>query len=280
MYLVTGATGNVGSELVDQLLASGQRVRVFVRDRRKVAHWGDRIEIAMGDFNDAQSFGRAIAGTEAAFLVNGGKDLKTFQQLIDVAQREPLPRIVFLSSLLASLPGFQIGKMHQEKEDAIRQAGIRGHFLRAGGFMSNAREWAGSIKTDGVVYNPMGTGKSAPIAPEDIAAVASKILVSPDGTEEILELTGEELLSAPEQVEILSKALGKPIRCVDVPVEAAIEGMKRNGLPAQLATAVGESIAAVRDGRVEHQTNTVERITGRAPMSFAQWAKRHAGEFN
>jgi hypothetical protein len=66
---------------------------------------------------------------------------------------------------------------------------------------------------------------------------------------------------------------------VDVPAEAAIEGMQRNGLPAQLAQAVGESIAAVRDGRAEHLTNTVERITGRKPMSFAQWAEKHAGQF-
>ena len=279
-YLVTGATGNVGSELVEQLLASGQRVRVFVRDPRKVAQWRDRVEIATGDFEDSPSFARAVAGCDAVFLVNGGPDLKTFQQLIDAGQTARLLRLVFLSSLLASMPGFQIGKIHQEKEDAIRQAGMRGYFLRAGGFMSNALQWTGSIKTDGVVYNPMAAGKSAPIAPEDVAAVAAKLMVSPNGTEETLELTGEELLSVPEQVEILANALGKPIRCVEVPAEAAIEGMKRNGLPPQLAAAVGESIAAAREGRVEHRTDEVRRITGRAPMSFAQWAEKHAGQFN
>jgi uncharacterized protein YbjT (DUF2867 family) len=279
MYLITGATGNVGSELVDQLLASGQRVRVFVRDPRKVAHWGDRIEVATGDFEDTRSFGRAVAGAEGAFLMNGAAEVGTFPQLIEAARKEKLPRIVFLSSLFASLPGIKIGRVHEEKEKTIRQSGIRGHFLRAGGFMSNARQWASSIKGQGAVFNPMGTGKIAPIAPEDIAAVAAKLLVSPNGTEESPELTGEELLSVPEQVEILARALGKPIRCVDVPAEAAIEGMKQNGLPPQLADAVGESFAAVRDGRAEHLTHTFERITGRKPMSFAKWAGKHAREF-
>jgi uncharacterized protein YbjT (DUF2867 family) len=279
MYLITGATGNVGSELVDQLLASGQRVRVFVRDRRKVAHWGDRIEVTSGDFEDANSFGRAVAGTDGAFLMNGAAEVGTFPQLIEAAHKEKLPRIVFLSSLFASLPGIKIGKVHEEKENTIRQSGIRGHFLRAGGFMSNARQWAPSIKAQGVVYNPTGSGRIAPIAPEDVAAIAAKLLVSPNGAEESLELTGEELLNVPEQVEILARALGKPIHCVDVPAEAAIEGMKHNGLPPQLAEALGESIAVVRDGRAQQVTHTVERITERKPMSFAQWSAKHANEF-
>ncbi|HEY3627610.1 MAG TPA: NAD(P)H-binding protein [Terracidiphilus sp.] len=279
MFLVTGATGNVGRELVEQLTASGERVRVFVRDPRKVAHWGNRVEVATGDFADADGFGRAAAGTGGAFLMNGAAEVADFPRLIEAAQKQKLPRIVFLSSLLASMPEFQIGRVHEEKENAIRQSGIGAYFLRAGGFMSNTFQWAPSIRAQGVVYNPMGTGRSAPIAPEDIAAVAAKLLVSPDGAEHSPVLTGDELLSVPEQVETLAKVLGKSIRSVDVPAEAAIEGMQRNGLPAQLAQAVGESIAAVRDGRAEHLTNTVERITGRKPMSFAQWAEKHAGQF-
>lgn len=279
MYLVTGATGNVGKELVDQLVANGHRVRVFMRDPRKAAHWGDRVEVATGDFEDPGSFGRAVAGTDGAFLMNGAGEVGTFPQLIEAARQEKLPRIVFLSSLFASMPGLNIGRVHAEKENAIRQSGIRGHFLRAGGFMSNARQWAPTIKAQGVVYNPMGAGKSAPIAPEDIAAVAARILVSPNGAEEFPELTGDELLSVPQEVELLARAIDKPIRCVDVPAEAAIEGMKRNGLPPQLAEAVGESIAAVHDGRAERLTHTVEQITGRKPMSFAQWAEKHAPEF-
>ena len=279
MYLVTGATGNVGSELIGQLLEKGERVRVFVRDPRKVAHWGDRIEVSQGEFGDAESFGRAAAETQGVFLMNGAAEVGTFPGLIAAAQKQKVPRIVFLSSLFASILGVSIGRIHKEKEDAIRQAGIPGHFLRAGGFMSNSRQWAASIKEQGAVYNPTGAGKIAAIAPEDVAAVAAKLLVSPDSAEETPELTGSELESVPEQVVTLAGVIGKPLRCIDVPPEAAIEGMKRNGLPPQLAEALSESIAVVRDGRAETLTHTVERITGRKPMTFAQWAEKHAGEF-
>lgn len=279
MYLVTGATGNVGSGLVDQLLENGHRVRVFVRDAQKAARWGDRIDVATGDFSDAESFGRAAAGTEGVFLMNPAAEVGNFPQLIAAAQKQKAQRIVFLSSLFASIPGIKIGEIHKQKEDAIRQAGIQAYFLRAGGFMSNSRQWGASIREQGVVYNPTGSGKIAAIAPEDVATVAAKVLTSCNGVEDTPELTGSELMSAPEQVVVLAGAIGKPIRCVDVPAEAAIDGMKRNGLPPQMAAALGESIAVVRDGRAEHQTNTFERIIGRKPMTFAEWAEKHAGEF-
>ncbi|MDX6458008.1 MAG: hypothetical protein QOE55_1705, partial [Acidobacteriaceae bacterium] len=59
MYLVTGATGNVGREVVSQLLAQGQKVRVFSRDAAKVAQWGDRVEVAIGDFTHPETFAQA-----------------------------------------------------------------------------------------------------------------------------------------------------------------------------------------------------------------------------
>lgn len=179
MYLVTGATGNVGSEVVAQLLAAGEQVRVFTRDPAKVAHWGDRVQVAIGDFESSDTFARAIAGMEGAFLMHGGPDAEPFRRLIAVASSQGNPRLVFLSTILASKPEFKIGKLHKDKEDAIRQSGLQGRFVRAGGFMSNSYRWSGSIKTEGVVYNPMGTGKATLIAPEDIAAVAMKALTVP-----------------------------------------------------------------------------------------------------
>ncbi|PWT72617.1 MAG: hypothetical protein C5B46_06500 [Proteobacteria bacterium] len=280
MFLITGATGNVGSQIVDQLLAVGKSVRVFTRDPAKVSHWENRIEVAPGDFANPESLRRASAGVEAIFLMNGGLAIGALSQLLAAIMAEGRPRIVFLSSLLASEPGrFQIGRAHIEEEDAIRTSGLSAHFLRPGGFMSNAYQWAGSIKAQGVVYNAMGTGKSASIAPEDVAAVAAKILTSPDGLDPILELTGAELLTVPDQVEILSHALSKTIQCIDVPVEAAIEGMIGNGMPARFASAVAESLKAIRDGQGEQRTDTVERIIGRSPTTFEVWAGKHRSQF-
>jgi uncharacterized protein YbjT (DUF2867 family) len=125
----------------------------------------------------------------------------------------------------------------------------------------------------------MGDARFPPIAPEDIAAVAFRALTDPALPGEVLELTGGELLNVAEQVNILSDILYRPIRCVDVPVETAIQNLIRAGVPAQIAAAVGESWAAVRNGRIFAITDTVERVTEQKPMTFEGWARKHASRF-
>lgn len=279
MYLVTGATGNVGSEVVSQLLASGQKVRVFTRDAAKVARWSDRVEVVIGDMTQPETFAQAVSGIDGVFLMNGALDGGIFRQLIAAVKASGNPRVVFLSSMFAGFSDYPIGQLHKDKEDVIRASGLHGRFVRAGSFMTNANQWLGSIKAEGIVYNAMGTGKVAPIAPDDIAAVAVRALTDPNLEPEILEVTGGELLSVPEQVAILSEGRTKPIRSVDVPIEAAVEGLIRAGVPATVAPAVGQTFAAVREGRMAAIKDTVQQVTGKQPRSFRSWAQEHASRF-
>jgi uncharacterized protein YbjT (DUF2867 family) len=279
MYLVTGATGNVGREVVSQLLAKGQKVRVFTRDAAKVAHWGNRVEAATGDFTAPGTFAQALSDVDGVFIMNGALDGGVFRQLIAAAKAQGNLRIVFLSTIFAGSPESPIGQLHKDKEDVIRASGLSGKFVRAGSFMTNAYQWIGTIKGEGVVYNALGDGKAAHIAPEDIAAVAVHALTDPNPSPEVFEVTGSELLSVPEQVAILAKALGKPIKSVDVPAEAAAQGLIRAGLPAPVAEAVAQSFAAIRDGRMAMVKDTVKQVTGRQPRTFQSWAQEHASRF-
>jgi uncharacterized protein YbjT (DUF2867 family) len=280
MYLVTGATGNVGSEVAKQLLASGRKVRVFTRDAAKVAHWGDQFEVALGDLTLPESFAKAVSGVEGVFIMNGALDGGIFRQLIAAAKAQGRSRVVFLSTLFAGLPDSPIGQLHKDKEDVIRASGLPGRFIRAGSFMTNAYQWLGSIKAEGVVYNAMGTGKVAPVAAEDIAAVAVHALTHPEESQEIFEVTGGELLTIPEQVEILARSVGKPIRSVDVPTEAAVQGIIAIGTPAPVAAAVGQSFESIRNGQMAFIRSTVQQVTGRQPITFQSWAQEHASRFS
>ncbi|WP_158752301.1 NAD(P)H-binding protein [Acidobacterium sp. S8] len=279
MYLVTGATGNVGREVTGQLLQAGEKVRVFTRDASKVAHWGDRVEIAVGDFTDQESFRRAAAGVKGVFLMNGILDNGVFRKLVAAAKDEGVERITFLSSAAANHPELLMGKLHKDKEDAIRESGVRGSFLRPNGFMSNTYQWGKNVKADGVVYNPMGSGRFAPIAPEDIAAVAVKTLTDGESAGEILELTGGELIDVPEEVSILSRILGKELRCVEITTEAAAQGLVQSGIPEHVAKAVAKTFETVREGQAAVVKDTFEKLMGRRPMTFEEWAKKHASRF-
>jgi (4-alkanoyl-5-oxo-2,5-dihydrofuran-3-yl)methyl phosphate reductase len=279
MYLITGATGNVGREVVNQLLGRGAKVRVFTRDAAKVTQLGDRVEVAIGDQTSPESFARALAGVEAVFLMNGALDGAAFRELIATAKSNGSPRVVFLSTLFAGDPESPIGRIHKDKEDVIRASGLPGKFVRAGAFMTNAFQWLGSIKAEGAVFNSMGAGKAAPVAPEDIAAVAVKAMTDSTSSPEIYEVTGSELLSVPEQVGLLAKARGKAIQCVDVTIEAATQGLLRAGVPGNVASAVAQSFEDVRTGKMAIVKDTVAKVTGRSPRSFESWAKENALRF-
>jgi uncharacterized protein YbjT (DUF2867 family) len=279
MYLITGATGNVGSQVVSQLLAKGQKVRVFTRDAAKVAHWGDQVEVAIGDMTSPETFAKAVAGVEGVFIMNGPLDGGLFRQLITAAKAQGSPRVVFLSTIFAGFPDSAIGQLHKDKEDVIRASGLPGKFVRAGAFMTNSYQWLDAIKKEGVVYNAMGNGKVAPIAPEDIAAVVVHALTDAALSPEVLEVTGGELLTVPEQVDILAQARKQPIRSVDVPTEAAVQGLIRIGTPPPVAAAVGKSFEAIRDGQMATVKDTVKRVTGKQPRTFQSWAREHASRF-
>lgn len=83
----------------------------------------------------------------------------------------------------------------------------------------------------------------------------------------------------PEEVKILGKILGRALQCVEIPVEVAVQNMVRSGLPQKMAEAVGQSLGSVRNGRPVAVLDTVEKVTGRAPMTYETWALKHAARF-
>lgn len=279
MILVTGATGNVGSEVFSQLLDLNQPVRILTRDARKAAAWGDRVECAVGSFDQPSTLDAALQGVEKVFLMTNEIGAGHVAAMMQAAQSTGVRHVVYLSSTGTNYPNLLLGQWHREREEMLRASGLAWTFLRPGNFMSNTLIWAETIKTQEAVYFPGGQGKTAPIDPQDIATVAALALTQPGHEGQIYELTGGELLTAAQQVEILSQVLGKPIRYVDVPPSAAREGMLKHGMPPLVADAATEVFAFVRDGGVAQITDTFEKVVGRKPRSFAAWCRDHVAAF-
>ena len=279
MYLVTGATGNVGSEVAGQLLERGYPVRAFTRHPEKLGAWSKHADVTTGDFQNPETVTRAMEGVDAVFLMSQGPDVESFRRIVQAIKAAGGNRVVFLSSILAGQPEYEIGRLHLAKEEAIREAGLTAKFLRAAGFMTNSYQWIGTINDQGKVYNALGDAKFPPVSGEDIAAVAVRALTDPKLAGEVFELTGGGLISVPEEVKILGKILGRELRCVDIPVEVAIQNMVRSGLPQKMAEAVGQSLGSVRNGRPVAVLDTVEKVTGRSPMTYETWARKHAARF-
>jgi (4-alkanoyl-5-oxo-2,5-dihydrofuran-3-yl)methyl phosphate reductase len=279
MILVTGTTGNIGKQLVPQLLAKGEAVRVVTRDAAKVAHLGGKVDVVVGDLKDPDTVNRAIAGADRVFLIGLIADTtqSADRALIAESAKAGVKRIVKISAGGDGTKG--IGKVHRDWEESIKQSGVKWTFLRPGMFMSNTLGWAGTVKAQGSVFSPFGDGKMAMIAPRDIAAVATAALTDARHEGQIYDLFGAELLTVAQQVEILARVLGKPIKLVDITPEAAGERLRAMGGSATLVEGLTALWTAVRAGQVAVRNDEVERITGQKAQHFEAFCRDHKAAF-
>jgi uncharacterized protein YbjT (DUF2867 family) len=279
-YLITGATGDIGSRIVERLLKRGDRPRIFVRNREKArARYGDRVDIAVGDLASEETLRTALEGVEALFLVNCGPELAGRDGAAAiVAKAAGVKRLIKLSSLDAEQE-VGTGIWHARGEAAIRESGLIFTFVRPSGFMSNALGWAPSIEAEGVVRAPTGDGKIAFIHPEDIAAVAIEALTTREFDRKSLPITGPEPLSYAEMISKIAVAAGKPLRFQSTTDEQEGRHMIESGCPPEIVDAHLSIYRAIREGRLAIVTDNVNRILRQVPISFDQWANENAGAF-
>ena len=167
-----------------------------------------------------------------------------------------------------------------EREQVIRACGIPATFLRPGGFMTNALDWLPALRDGGYVLDPVGPGRYAPIDPADIAAVAALALTEDGHEGREYVLTGDEALTVTEQVQILSAATGLDIEVREPATpEEAVRARFPDGAPPALADAIIEGFALMRADTTGLRTDTVQRLLGRRPGTFAAWCARNADAF-
>ncbi|WP_030441043.1 NAD(P)H-binding protein [Actinoplanes subtropicus] len=279
MLLVTGATGHVGRELVRELDERGADFRVLTRDAARAA--GPPGRVVVGDLGAPATLAPALDGVERLFLLVPGIGLEHTEHAIAAARTAGVRQIVHLSSYaVLGDPVPAMGRWHRERERLIRAAGIPATFLRPCGFMTNAYDWLPTIREGNYVLDPTGPGRSAPIDPADIAAVAALALTEDGHQGREYLLTGGETFTVAEQVAILGAALGRAIevRAVATPQEA-VRFRYPQGAPPALAEALVEGLRLMRADTTGVRSDTVAELLGRAPRSFVDWCGRHADAY-
>ena len=283
MILVTGATGNVGGAVIANLTAKGEGTRVLIRDQEKAQGLRDAgVEVIVGDLENAESLDAAFTGVDKVFLctANGPNQVSQANNSIAAAKRSGRPRVVRFSGIKSAIDSeIRIGRQHAETEAALKESGLPYTIIRAQSFMQNTLMAAQTVASDGVMYMPLKDGKVAWIDVRDIGEVAAHVLTSAGHEGKTYTLTGPESISFYDVAEALSKALGKGVKYVDVPDEAARQAMLGMGLPEWLADAYGEYFKAFSEGWADVVTSDFPDLMGHPARSFEQFAGDYAQAF-
>jgi uncharacterized protein YbjT (DUF2867 family) len=280
MILIFGSTGTTGRGVARHLIAGGIKPRLLVRDPGKAKEYAGKAEIVQGDLGRPESLAAAMKGVEKMFLVSAGLDGSDLEiRAIDAAKKAGVMHVVKLSVIGAESPVLTFSKWHAKVEKHLMASGLKWTMIRPGSFMSNAYQWADTIRAQGAFYQPTGEGRWAAIDPADIGAVAAKALTSAGHEGKGYTLTGPESMNAAQYAAVLSTVLGKPVKFVDVPPEAARDAILKAGIPPAYVDAILDLYAAMKAGRADVVTDTVEKVTGKRAGTFEAWARRNAAGF-
>jgi len=281
--LVTGATGNVGSGAVAELQRRGVPVRAFVRDPQgAAARLGREVELATGDFAEPESISRALDGIEQVLLSSGNhpRQAEYEMRVIDAAAAAGVRRIVKVSTTGAAAGSpFAFADWHGRSERHLAESGVPAVVLQSAFLMSNLLAAADSIRGAGKLLAPADGARIAMIDPRDVGAVAATVLTEDRHDGRTYALTGAEALTYAEVADALSTVAGRRVEFVDVPDEAAREGMRASGMPDWLADGVVEVYRQLRAGVNAQTTDVVRVLTGRDPRSVADFVRDHAALF-
>ncbi|MEU4232121.1 NAD(P)H-binding protein [Nonomuraea sp. NPDC026600] len=271
MIVVTGATGNVGQPLVRALVAAGEQVTAV---SRKISDVPEGVRHQQADLAEPASLKPALQGAEALFLLTSPDFMANgdLGDVMSVVRAAGVGRVVLLSS-----HGVGTKRHPSRLEDAVKQSGLEWTMLRPGNFASNAFQWADSVRAQRVVRAPFGDVAVPAIDPADIAEVAAVALREPGHEGNVYTLTGPVPISPRQQAAAIGDALGEPVRFVEQSREEARSQMLRY-MPEPVVEATLGALGAPSAAEQEVSPD-VERLLGRSPHTFAQWAARNIAAF-
>lgn len=265
--LVTGATANIGRKVVDHLLALGATdIRALTTNPRKAA-LPSSVRVAEGYLRRPESLPAAFEGVERMYLA---PTPDTVTEVLALAHAAGVRHVVDLSGEPESWWGSVC--------TAVEDSGMAWTHLWPADFMENSLTWSQQIRELGAVSEPRPDAASAPIAMDDIAAVAATTLLTDAHLGRAYPLAGPEILTRADLVRQLADALGRDI---------TFRRASREETIAALTPAMGETAAWYVDNVLtsydvapaDLPITSVQEVTGRPATTFARWAADNAARF-
>lgn len=277
MILVTGATGQLGRLVIEQLIqvVPASQVIAAVRSPEKAADLvALGVQVRKADYAQPSTLDSALAGAEKVLLISSseiGQRAVQHQAVIDAALRANVQLLAYTSVLHADTSALGLAEEHRQTETALRESGLPSVVLRNGWYSENYTAGIPGALVLGAVYGSAGTGRISSAARGDYAAAAVAVLTSGEQQAgQVYELAGDEAYTLSEFAAELSTQSGKSVPYVDLPQADYQAALIDAGLPDFVADLLADSDAAAAKGALFDDARQLSGLIGRPTTPLAE----------
>jgi len=277
--LITCAAGTVGRKVVKLLEAKGHRVLAGVHRLEQASQLGTaRTHIVPLDFSNPHEIDAAVEGVNQVCLImpHTNRQFEWASLVIDKAKEAGVKRIVRLSGLAAAMgPDVHVGRWMKMIEHYLADSGMEWTIVRPGPFMQN---FLNLYPRQGRQYwLPVGNGRICHIDVDDVAEILAKVLTEEGHNHKTYTITGNQALSMMESACLLAQTDHTDVAYNPIPEKHARARLKQSGKPEWLIDVLMQLFTAFESGAASLSVDTVEKMLGRPPVSFEQFAANHRG---
>jgi NAD(P)H dehydrogenase (quinone) len=274
-YGVTGATGQLGRFVLDELLrkVNPQDIVAFGRDISKIGDYAAKgIGTRAMDYDKPEELADALKGVDRLLLISGsalGERPRQHKNVIEAAKKAGVQYIAYTSILDAERTPIKLGQEHLATEKTLKEAGIPHDLCRMGWYNEN---YVGSLAAQvehGTITGAQGTGRISSASRADLAAGCAEVLVNGKGGE-VYDFAGDESWTMEDFAAEVSRQAGKDVKYVNMSESDYADSLVQVGLPEAIAKVVANSAHATSQGALHNDSRTLSKLTGRPTTPISE----------
>lgn len=279
MILITGATGQLGTAVIAQLLQRTEPagVAALIRDPSKAANLAARgVSVRIGDYDDTAALDRAMAGVDRVLLIAGNNPelrIQQHQNVIDAAGRAGIAFLGFASRSLRDIQGSENTLMadYFETEDRIRSSGLSHVLFRNALYLDTVPIYVGGARVfDTGVRLPAGNGKVAYALRREMGEALANAMLDHHGTDRTYVVAAARAYSFDDVAAALAEASGHPVTYTQISDEEFLASAARAGMPEPLARRILGFYSDIRDNQLDETSSDLASLLGREPATLVQ----------
>ena len=282
MILVTGASGNVGKTVLQEVAKSGAKRRAMYRSAAEAAKAPAGTETVIADFAKPETLSATLKGVASVYLVCSPipQLVQLESNMIDACVTAGVRHVVQNSAMGAGDYDKSFPSWHRKMEEKLKGARMTWTILRPNSFHQNVVAFfAPTIRSQGVFYSSMRDAKNSFLDVRDIAVVAAKALAGGEHAGKTYELNGPEAIDYTELARKMSRVSGREVEYVDIPMDAQKKAMLEQGMPEWQVTALLDLQQYYLNGKGGETDGLLQKLLGRAPITMEEFLTENANEF-